>query len=79
MPWTPPPPPLAYPQARIAYWRSILAIPDVEPAAALLQCMAAHRLLELGALSADEIRAIRTRLGDQGPAEAARGAAATRH
>lgn len=79
MPWTPPPPPLAYPQARIAYWRSILAIPDAEPAATLLQSMAAHRLLELGALSRREILALHAQLGDQEPAEADRGAAAARH
>lgn len=52
MSWTPPLPPLAYPESRIAYWRSIMAIPDTEPAAPLLREMAAHRLIELGALSA---------------------------
>jgi hypothetical protein len=79
MPWIPPPPPLAYPQARISYWRSILAIPDIEPGAALLQSMAAHRLQELGALSEGEIRARSAQLGDQEPAEADRGVAAARH
>ena len=54
MSWTPPPPPLAYPESRIAYWRSIMAIPDIEPAAPLLREMASHRLIELGALSAAE-------------------------
>jgi hypothetical protein len=54
MSWTPPPPPLAYPESRIAYWRSIMAIPDSEPAAPLLRAMAEHRLIELGALSAAE-------------------------
>jgi hypothetical protein len=71
MPWTPPPPPVDYPQARISYWRSILAIPDVEPGAALLQSMAAQRLLELGALSPDEILALHAQLGDEAPADAA--------
>jgi hypothetical protein len=68
MPWNPPLPPLAHPQARISYWRSILAIPDVEPGAALLRSMAAHRLLQLGALSRDEILALHAQLGDETPA-----------
>jgi hypothetical protein len=71
MPWTPPAPPVDYPQARINYWRSILAIPDVEPAAALLQSIAAHRLLELGALSPDEILALHAQLDDEASADAA--------
>jgi hypothetical protein len=79
MPWTPPPPPLAYPQARIAYWRSILAIPDAEPAATLLQSMAAHRLLELGALSRREILALHAQLGEDAPSEAAGSEAFFRH
>lgn len=79
MPWTPPPPPLSYPQARIAYWRSIMAIPNAEPGAALLQSMAAHRLQELGALSQWEILAFSARLGDQDPVEAGRGATDAHH
>ena len=54
MSWTPPLPPLAYPESRIAYWRSIMAIPDTELAAPLLRKMAAHRLIALGALSGAE-------------------------
>ena len=59
MAWTPPLPPLAYPESRIAYWRSVLAIPDEEPSAPLLRSMAAHRLVELGALSPDDVGDLR--------------------
>lgn len=51
MPWTPPAPPLAHIESRIAYWRQIMEIPDSEPSAPVLRSIAAHRLSELGALS----------------------------
>lgn len=64
MAWAPPPPPLAYAESRIAYWRAIMDIPDTEPAAPLLRSMATHRLLELGALSKAEIRRLQSPLQD---------------
>jgi hypothetical protein len=81
MSWTPPLPPLAYPESRIAYWRSVLAIPDTEPAAPLLREMAAHRLIELGALSAAEAQAVASPLDglEEGRTPGAAGVMVTSH
>jgi len=62
MPWTPPHPPSRSRQARVVYWRRILEIPSSEPAAPLLQSMAAHRLLELGGLSEAEVEQLQALL-----------------
>jgi hypothetical protein len=62
MPWVPPAPPLNHKQSRISYWQRILAIPATEPSAPLLRDMAAHRLMELGALSVAEARQARAAL-----------------
>lgn len=79
MPWSPPPPPLSYPKARIAYWRTLLTIPEAEPAAALLRSMAAHRLFELGALSDEEVLALRGLLAEHAPVETAGPGGTVRH
>jgi hypothetical protein len=54
MNWTPPLPPTADNQSRIAYWQSILAIPSGETGAEVLKQMANERLAQL--MPADEPR-----------------------
>jgi hypothetical protein len=54
MAWTLPTPPRQSLESRVAYWQQMLQIPLDDPAAPTLREMAAHRLCELGALSATE-------------------------
>lgn len=54
MSWIPPRPPLNSVESKIAYWQRVLEIPEEEPSAPILRSMAAHRLVELGALPGTE-------------------------